>query len=225
MRFATAPLTHELLPISLRDTARTVVALRSENPPSLEDLRTDADAQIAGLSEDLQRRGHPRDVIDDALYAQCALIDEAALGGLKGNARDIWEREPLQVRVFSRNDAGEELLRRIAQRLHEATPVLPLLSIFSAVLRLGFMGRYAVNEAEAHAELLRSIDERLAHARGGSTDRSALDLSGPVVVNPSRRHRRAPSLLAWVLIASIGAGLIWLAVDRWLLSSIAGMAR
>jgi type VI secretion system protein ImpK len=225
MRFATAQSTHDLLPISLRDTARTVTALRSENPSSLENLREDADAQIPGLREELQRRGHPRDVIDDALYAQCALIDEAALGGLRGNARDTWEREPLQVRVFGRNDAGEELLRRISQRLHEATPVLPLLGIFAAVLELGFMGQYAVNGADAHALLLRSIEERLAHAKGARTGKSATDLSGPVVVNPSRRRRRPPSLVAWVLLAGIAAGFTWLAIDRWLLSSIAGMGQ
>ena len=55
------------LPVALRDTARTVIALGSGNAPSLEALRKDADAQITGLREELQRRGHPRDVIDDAL--------------------------------------------------------------------------------------------------------------------------------------------------------------
>jgi type VI secretion system protein ImpK len=44
------------------------------------------------------------------------------------------------------------------------------------------------------------------------------------VVNPSRRRRRGLSPLAWVLLAVIGAGLAWFAIDRWLLSSIAGMA-
>ncbi|MGF6609960.1 type VI secretion system protein ImpK [Paraburkholderia sp. WSM4175] len=213
-----------LLPVALRDTARTVVSLRSGNPPSLEVLRRDSDAQIVGLREELQRRGHPRDVIDDALYAQCALLDEVALNGLGGTARDTWEREPLQVRVFGRNDAGEELLRRIGQRLREAKPVLPLLGIFAAVLGLGFKGRYALNEAEAREKLISSIDERLARAAGGSNDRSAPDQSGPVVVNPSRRRRRPLSPLAWVLLAGIAAGLVWFDIDQWLLSSIAGMA-
>ncbi|MEM5325050.1 DotU/TssL family secretion system protein [Paraburkholderia sp. JHI2823] len=211
------------LPVSLRDTARTVVALVSGNAPSLEALRKDADAQINGLREELQRRGHPRDVIDDALYAQCALLDEAALNGLDGEARDAWEREPLQVRVFGRNDAGEELLRRIGQRLREANPVPPLLVIFAAVLGLGFKGRYAVNEGEARARLIHSIEERLARATGASMDRSAPDRSGPVVVNPSRRRRRPLPPLAWVLLACLAAGLGWFAIDRWLLSSIAGM--
>ncbi len=49
--------------------------------------------------------------------------------------------------------------------------------------------------------------------------------SGPVVVSPSRWRRRSLSPLAWVVIACIVTGLVWLAIDRWLLSSIAGMGR
>jgi type VI secretion system protein ImpK len=196
MKFATAQPTHDLLPVALRDAARTVVALRSANPPSQEVLREDSDAQVASLREELQRRGHPQDVIDDALYAHCALID----------------------------DAGEELLRRMGQRLREAKPVLPLLAIFAVVLGLGFKGRYALNEAEARMKLIGSIDERLARATSGSADRNAPDRSGPLVVNPSRSRRRPLSPLAWVFVACIAAGLVWLAIDRWLMSSIAGMA-
>jgi type VI secretion system protein ImpK len=224
MKFTTAQPAPDLLPLALRDTARTVVSLRSGHPPSLDTLRKDADAQMAGLRDELKRRGHSADVIDDALYAQCALLDEAALNGLDGAARDTWEREPLQVRVFGRNDAGEELLRRIGQRLREAKPVLPLLGIFAAVLALGFKGRYALNEAEAREKLISSIDQRLARTTGASRDASAPDRSGPLVVNPSRRRRRPLSPLAWVLLAAIAAGVVWFTIDQWLLSSIAGMA-
>ncbi|MBB5409221.1 type VI secretion system protein ImpK [Paraburkholderia sp. HC6.4b] len=224
MRFATAKRVGDLLPVALRDTAETVVALREFRPSSLKGLRERCDAQIAHLREELQQRGQPRDVIDDALYAQCALLDEAALKGLRGEARDAWEREPLQVRAFGRNDAGEELLRRIGQRLREAKPVLPLLAIFAAVLRLGFMGRFAATGDGARAKLVSEIDERLTRATADRTDRSAADTSSPIVVNPSPWRRRPVSPLAWVLLACIAAGLVWFAIDRWLLSSIAGMA-
>ncbi|MBB3261171.1 type VI secretion system protein ImpK [Paraburkholderia bannensis] len=225
---ATRPV-QDLLPVALRDTARIVVELRDVNPPLLSDLRKRCDEQVAALREELRRRGHPRDVIDDALYAQCALLDEAALNGLGEEARDAWEREPLQVKMFGRNDAGEELLRRIGQRLREPRPVLPLLGIFAAILSLGFKGRYAANEADARTRLIRAIDERLARAMGAGTGTSVgttkPDLSAPIVVNPSRWRRRPLSPLALVLMACVAAGLVWFAIDRWLLSSIAGMAQ
>lgn len=214
----------ELLPLALRDTARTVVSLRGEKRPSIDSLREDCDAQVAMLRDELQQRGHPRDVIDDALYAQCALLDEAVLKGLPDNDRDEWEREPLQVRLFRRNDAGEELLRRITKRLREPLPNLSLLGIFDAVLALGFTGRFAVNGVEARDKLVREIQERLARAGGGISPGENSDPLGPVVVNPSRARRRRPSLVAWVLIACVAAAVAWLIIDRWLLSSIAGMA-
>lgn len=220
MKRAAAQPIRKLLPVALRDTARTVVSLRGSTPPNLTELRTATDTQIASLRDELQRCGFPRDVIDDALYAQCALLDEAALNGPDVETRDTWEREPLQVRVFGRNDAGEELLRRIGQRLREPKPVLPLLGIFAAVLRLGFKGRFAVNEAEARTKLIRSIDERLERALGGTLP----DRSGAVLINPSRGRRRSLSLLTCVFTAGIVAGLVWFAIDRWLLASIAGMA-
>jgi type VI secretion system protein ImpK len=224
MTIATAQSVTDLLPVALRDTADTVVALREYRPQSPGGLRAQCEAQIVRLREELEQRGQPRDVIDDALYAQCALLDEAALKGLRGEARDAWEREPLQVSTFGRNDAGEELLRRIAARLREVKPVLPLLGIFAAVLALGFQGRYSVDETGARTKLISAIDDRLSRATVGRHGTSAADLSGPLVVNASRRRRRALSPLAWVLLAAIGAGLVWFAIDRWLLSSIAGMA-
>jgi type VI secretion system protein ImpK len=214
----------DLLPVAMRDTARTVATLRSDSPPAVADLRRECAAQLAALREELKRRGQPRDVIDDALYAQCALLDETALTGLGPDARDEWEREPLQVRTFARNDAGEELLRRINHRLRESAPVAPLLAIFAAVLELGFMGRFAANGGDARAALVRKIDERLARATANRADKLAPDSSGPIVVNPRRARRPSVSPLAWVLIAALAALLAWFAIDRWLVTSIAGIS-
>jgi type VI secretion system protein ImpK len=225
MKFVAARPVRDLLPLALRDTARTVVELRDVNPPPLAELRKRCDAQVAALRDELQRRGHPRDVIDDALYAQCALLDEAALNGLGEEARDAWEHEPLQVKVFRRNDAGEELLRRIGLRLRETRPVLPLLGIFAVVLSLGFKGRYTAHEADARTRLIRAIDERLTRAMGGNNGTDAAELSSPVVVNPSRWRRRVLSPLTWIAIAGVVAALVWFAIERWLLASIAGMAQ
>ncbi|WP_027215058.1 DotU/TssL family secretion system protein [Burkholderia sp. WSM2232] len=224
MKSSSAQQVSDLLPVALRDTASTVVALRSGNPPSPEVLFKDSDAQVAALRDELQRRGLPLDVINDALYAQCALLDEAALNGLTAAARDSWEREPLQVRVFGRNDAGEELLRRIDQRLQEQNPVEPLLRIFAAVLRLGFKGRYAMDDTAAREKLIHSIDDCIARTGGTITDSSVANQSAPLVINPS--PRRLPPLhpVAWVAVAGVTAGLVWLAIDRWLESSIAVMA-
>lgn len=208
-----------LLPPALRDTARTIARFKDTNDGHRENLRKTCDDHVTQLRDDLQKLRLPRDVIDDALYAQCALLDEIALQHLDAEARDAWAREPLQVSVFGRNDAGDELLRRIGRRLHEPQPVLPLLSIFAAVLELGFTGRFALNGAQELAKLVREIDARLERAAGGAVP----DFSGPIVVSAGRARRRRPSSLTWVILACVAAGLMWFALDRWLLTSIARM--
>ncbi len=210
--------TTPFLPVALRDTALTVTGLASDAAPAAFDVfRRKCMEQIERLRSELSTLGHPRDVIEDATYAQCALLDEAALSSLKGNDRDAWEREPLQVSEFQSHDAGEELIVRIERRLAQPQPILPLLAIFAAVLDLGFKGKFALDGRDARVALMHVLDERA----GRHGERS--DTSGPVVVRtgPRRRWFGNLSSLAWVVIAFVGASAIYIALDQWLAASIA----
>lgn len=207
-----------LLPVALRDTALTVTGLASNAAPTAFDaFRRKCTEQIERLRSELTTAGHPRDVVEDATYAQCALLDEAALSSLKGVDRDAWEREPLQVSEFQSHDAGEELIVRIERRLAQPQPVMPLLAIFAAVLDLGFRGKFALDGRDARVALMRALDERLGRHGEGS------DSSGPVVVGTGNGRRWFGNLspLAWVVIALVGAGVIYVALDQWLTASIA----
>ncbi|CAB3677368.1 hypothetical protein LMG24238_02434 [Paraburkholderia sediminicola] len=210
-----------LLPIALRDTALTVTNLATQGAPSMpgafDAFRQKCKEQIDRLRTELASAGHPADVIEDATYAQCALLDEAALSNLKEGDRDAWEREPLQVSEFQSHNAGDELIARIERRLAQPKPVLPLLAIFIAVLDLGFEGKFALNGSDARAALMRALDERLERHR---------DTSGPVIVNEgiTRRWSGRLSPSAWVVVACIAAGVVYFSVDQWLTASIAQIA-
>ncbi|MGQ7933545.1 DotU family type IV/VI secretion system protein [Paraburkholderia sp. D1E] len=212
-----------LLPVALRDTALTVTSLSSDAAPasSFDDFRRKCKKQIEGLRAELRSAGHPRDVVEDAAYAQCALLDEAALNMLKGSDRDAWEREPLQVVEFQSHDAGQELITRIERRLAEPQPVLPLLAIFGAVLSLGFTGKFAIDGRDARAALMRAVDERLARGIGRT------DPTGAVIVTQGVGHRWLDKLspIAWVMIASVAAAVVYFAIDQWLNASIAQIAQ
>lgn len=208
-----------LLPVALRDTALSVATLASDYAPqSFDDFRGACKTQIQALREELTSALHPSDVVEDAVYAQCALLDEKALSHLKGSDRDAWEHEPLQVDEFQSHDAGDELIRRIERRLAQPQPVLPLLAIFGAVLDLGFTGKFALAGHDARTALVRAISERL----GRDHDKSSV-----LVVKPEglRRWNGHLSPLVWVAISCAAAGVAYLALDQWLNASIARITR
>jgi type VI secretion system protein ImpK len=206
-----------LLPNAFRDTAFTVASLADDaSSITFASFREKCVAQVDALARELRAAGHLPDVVRDATYAQCALLDETALAQLKGTERDAWEREPLQVQTFKSNDAGYELIDKIQQRLEEPRPKLALLSMYNAVLGLGFKGKFAMSGADARLELMRALDQRIG--QGGR-----LDASGTVVLtqDASRRSRMNVSPLGWVIGGVLVAGLVYLALGAWLTASIA----
>ncbi|MEN7531098.1 DotU/TssL family secretion system protein [Cupriavidus sp. DL-D2] len=206
-----------IVPLALRDTALTVTELDAGATIAVtfESFRAKCLELVAHLREEFRAAGHSAAVVEDAAYAQCALLDEVALQHLKAVDRDAWEREPLQVKEFQSHNAGEELIVRMERRLAEPQPVVPLLAVFYAVLGLGFQGKFAFEGAAARETLMRAIDERLGRA-------GVQGASGPIIVTAGKaRGLRHLTPLGWVLISLAGAGLIYFALDRWLTASIA----
>ena len=210
-----ASLSPTLLPLAIRDTALTVTHLASAaQPQAFAVFAERCDTQIAQLRAELAAAGCTPDVIDDAVYAQCALLDETALKYLQGYDRDAWEREPLQVRYFNSHDAGDALIQRIERRLAEPQPVLPLLAIFSAVLGLGFQGKFALDGAAPRAALIRAVDERLGNKTGHGVTGAMLVRQG----TPRRWTGLSP--LSWVVLACAVSGLFYVGAQHWLSASI-----
>jgi len=209
-----------ILPLALRNTALTVTELADGGnlAESFESFRARCLELLTRLRDEFRSAGHAAAVVEDAAYAQCALLDEVALRRLQGADRDAWEREPLQVKEFQSHNAGEELIARIQHRLAEPEPVVPLLAVFYTVLGLGYQGKFALDGASDREALMRAIDKRLKGA-GVQND------SGPIIVTSRNAHgMRHLSPLAWVLIALAGAGLVYFALHRWLAASIAQLA-
>jgi type VI secretion system protein ImpK len=211
----------DLLPVALRDTAITIADLYSDTKPSAETLLTDAQRQFEQLGAELRLRGLSPEAIDDAQYAQCALIDETALRCLSGDERDTWERNPLQLGKFESNDAGEELVRRIERWLGQARTERVLLAIFGAVLDLGFVGRFAREGDAARARFRQSIDQRLGLASANDADD---DASIVIKANVARSWTSRVSPLTCIVLACVAMGLMWFAINGWLDASVARMA-
>ncbi len=190
----------------LRDTALLVTSLSSggktENPMA---LRERCKQLIEEFSDAMERRGFSKDVRDEALIAQCGLLDEVALRHLPTEARAEWEQKPLQVEQFNLHEAGERVFEKLNARLEAPYPPVALLECYSAILAMGFVGRYARDgEAERRA-LIACLNTRLEKLQ------PAVDQ--PFIVDRSRSrwsdwlYRLSPWVIA--LLACVLALAVW----------------
>lgn len=209
------------LPLAMRDTALTVAGLhRDGRPKDLPDVfRQHCEKQIAALRDELTLSGFSQQVVNDALYAQCALLDETVLRCLKDGNREAWEHRPLQVAHFNSHDAGDELVCRIQAQLQSPKPEPMLLRVFHTVMLLGFQGKFvAPGKAAERSLLIQRISDRL-HQCTGSTDN---DDQADMMIRggtPSRWSLRI-SPLAWVLLAGVTTIALYAGLQYWLSASI-----
>ncbi|SAL61104.1 type VI secretion system protein ImpK [Caballeronia cordobensis] len=196
----------------LRDTALFVATLSTGGAAGdFEALRARCTSMVADFSAALDRRGYPEDVRDDALKAQCALLDETALQHLSGQDRSNWSAYPLQVQQFNQHDAGERVFERLELRMRERSPQTDLLECYAAILGLGFLGRYALHGANERQTLMAELNALIERLRP-QRERSL------VIDQPGRRfgdafRRMSPwAIAAFGCIVALVAWLVWHAV-------------
>ncbi|BBU31710.1 membrane protein [Burkholderia sp. THE68] len=150
----------------LRDTALFVANLSAGGAAeNFTVLRARCTSMLADFDASLDRRGYPEDVREDALKAQCALLDETALQWLSAEDRPQWSAQPLQVETFRLHDAGERVFERLEQRMRERSPQVDLLECYAAILGLGFVGRYAVNGENQRQTLIAELNALIDRLR------------------------------------------------------------
>jgi type VI secretion system protein ImpK len=158
----------------LRDTALLVTQLAaSQTSRSCASLRENCEQLTAQFSAGLQQRGYSDDVREDALVAQCGLLDETALRHLSVDDQSQWDSQPLQIELTGRHDAGERVFERLERRMHETSPNVDLLECYAAILAMGFIGRYASPRWNSHvgegaakrAALIAALDTQIETLR------------------------------------------------------------
>jgi type VI secretion system protein ImpK len=138
----------------LRDTALTVMGLatggRAQSVASL----LESGMRLADeLDKAMVTRGFTPVERHEAVFAQCALLDETALRSLEGEDRATWQVHPLQARRFQRLDGGEFVFQQIEARLSPPTEDTTWLVFYAGLLALGFRGRHARDGDAALREL------------------------------------------------------------------------
>ncbi|WP_419690415.1 DotU family type IV/VI secretion system protein [Burkholderia theae] len=190
----------------LRDTALLVTTLGSGGTtPDPVALRGRCVQLVAQFASDLERRGFPDDVRNEALVAQCGLLDETALRHLPGDSRSAWESKPLQVEQFNLHEAGERVFERLDARMREPSPSVALLECYSAILGMGFVGRYARDGEAKRAALIASLDAKLETLRSTSDRPFIADRAGRRLSDWF--YRLSPWAIAG--LACIAAAVVW----------------
>ncbi|MDQ7976148.1 DotU family type IV/VI secretion system protein [Paraburkholderia sp. SARCC-3016] len=171
----------------LRDTALVVTQLSAnQTPTTYRLLRDRAEELVTQFAAALERHGYPRDVREDAVIAQCGLLDETALRHLSANDLSQWDAQPLQIVQTGRHDAGESVFERLEQRMIEASPNVDLLECYETILALGFVGRYASlswntpegDGAAKRAALIEALNTRLQTLRPARDQTFVVERSG-----------------------------------------------
>lgn len=134
-------------------------------PESADTLRPSCQKLMSTFAGAMEQRDIALDVQQDALYAQCGLLDETVLRYLPAHERHNWEANPLQVERFGKHDAGDHVFERLAHRMREVQPNIDLLEAYAAVLGLGFMGRYARDGEARRLALIAALATRLEKLR------------------------------------------------------------
>ncbi|QIE27799.1 Type VI secretion system protein DotU (plasmid) [Caballeronia sp. SBC1] len=205
----------------LRDTALEVSLLSQDTTEhSAFELRKRCLQVVDDFDRALQAKQFPHDVREDAVYAQCGLLDETALRCLPEDERSKWDAQPLQVERFGNHDAGERIYERIAVRVREMPPNVALLECYASVLGLGFLGRYAHDSEHKRTELVNLLNERILRAR---PQRGGFVID---TVSGSRLdwlRRLSPWTIAGIV--SVTAALVWFVLGQSLDMQLANLPR
>ncbi|SAK43886.1 type VI secretion system protein ImpK [Caballeronia arationis] len=203
----------------LRDTALEVSLLaQGGTAGSVPDLRARCLQLVQDFDAALEARQVPRDVKEDAVHAQCGLLDEMAMKHLSGVGRSQWDEYPLQVERAGNHHAGEQVYERLTARMRETPSNIELLECYAPILGLGFRGRYARDEGQGErAALIKALNAQIAKARPSVEPSFVIDCGG------GRRFDWMRQVSPWALagVACVVAGVIWFAWAQSLDSQLA----
>jgi type VI secretion system protein ImpK len=204
----------------LRDTALLVTNLSSGGKAeNYDSLRSRCKQIVQQFTDALDQRGFARDVRDDAIVAQCALLDETALRHLDDAKKAQWIAEPLQVERLKHHNAGEYVFERLEARMREESPNINLLECYAAVLGLGFKGRYALESDASRDALIGRLNALLERLRPTQSNTFLVERSGQRFGDWF--HRLSPWAIAG--LATLFAFVAWLSWHLALDAQLASM--
>ncbi len=157
----------------------------------------------------------PKHLVDELLFAQCALIDEA-VKTMPGADVSVWYSQPLQSRFFDRIDAGEAIFERIRRLLRDPAPRPELIGMYQRLLLLGFRGEYRGGKWDECQEMMRQLEALLPREERGAPPADVVVTTGN---NGSTYWRSGRAMLAFMAVFTT---LLWAGLRLCLLAQLEG---
>jgi len=172
---------------------------------------------LDGFQKSAEARQSKPSELEEARFALVAWADEMVnWSGWKGATE--WERDPLQLQLFSTRHAGVEFFEHLSKLGRDQAAAL---EVYFLCLALGFQGQYAGHEGDRHAVVQETLEKLRRSGR-------ALDLASEKRITPTayqlnialqgRRSRLFRTLLliagASLLLFGTLWGVLWLLAGR-----------
>ena len=134
-----------------------------------ESFRAQIRRSLQSAMQDSRSLGYSNEIVQTAVYATVAFLDESVLN-LQNPVFADWSRRPLQEELFGGHTAGEMFFRNFRDLLtrDSNTEAADALELHCLCLELGYRGRFAFGDTGELHQLLRQAREKIARVRGNA---------------------------------------------------------
>ncbi len=178
----------------------------SVNHNNLNALRQHIAVTVKKFTGALLQQGFMPDIVQDASYAICTLLDETILNTPWG-AHSAWGTQTLLAEFHGEAWGGEKFFVKLDNFKSQPGANLDILEFYFVCISLGLQGRYRVlDQGMGRLEGVRSDLYQLIRQQKGSYERSlSLHWQGVQNLSSSLVH-----YTPWWIIAAVGSGLLLL---------------
>jgi type VI secretion system protein ImpK len=154
-------------------TAILRIRFQRQQVQDSDSFRAQIRRSLQGAMQDARGLGYSNEIVQTAVFATVAFLDESVLN-LQNPVFADWSRRPLQEELFGGHTAGEMFFRNFRDLLNRDQPeAADALELHCLCLMLGYRGRFAFGDTGELHQLLRQAREKIARVRGNAQFLSA----------------------------------------------------
>lgn len=159
---------------------------------------------LADFDREARKLQIPGEDIDAAKFAFCATFDEFMLNS-SVSLREACESQPLQLKVFRDQHAGEYFFEQLETLRSKGGMRLQALEVFHMCLLLGFHGRFTEDTIDKLAYITARVGDEIVHIKGKSRGFAPQAERPDQIVNKLRSDLPLWALSAVFALIGLGA--------------------